>query len=143
MLAEYIAMRRLTAMAVMITISAGVCSLISCTAVNCDAPASTSTENPMTCGRCSPASEATTPNNRPKGASTSRNGRDWINPCRKACAGVRASALRSAGVRSRLGSGSAIAGMMDCAHIFGGKVCGRLAICPPQDKSKAKDRHEP
>ena len=56
-------------------ITVGACSCISCTAVNCAAPAMITTENPMTWARFSPASVPTTPKSIPKGATTNRKGR--------------------------------------------------------------------
>ena len=52
--AEYIAMRRLTASAEASAISAGALSVSSCSAVNCAAPAMTSTEKPIVSASDSP-----------------------------------------------------------------------------------------
>ena len=73
-------MRRLTASEARITIKVLACSFISCTAVNCEAPAMTSTEKPNTSNRLIPASLPATPNNRPNGTITSTQGRPWRTP---------------------------------------------------------------
>jgi hypothetical protein len=63
-------MRRFTASAEATTISVGASSDISCSAANCEAPAMTPMEKPITCARFSPASVPTTPKRIAKGTTT-------------------------------------------------------------------------
>jgi len=65
----------LTANEVSKTMITGALSVISCTAVNCEAPPITRIEKPMTSARLNPASVPATPNSRPNGMMTSKNGR--------------------------------------------------------------------
>ena len=64
------------------TTMVGASSTISCTAVNCAAPAMTRVENPITCARFNPASVPTTPKSIPKGTTTSKNGSAPVAPFR-------------------------------------------------------------
>lgn len=74
-------MRRFTASAVASTIATGAASAICWSAVNCAAPAITSTESPMTSASASPASLAITPKSTANGTITSRKGAASKAPC--------------------------------------------------------------
>ena len=79
--AEYIAMRKLTASAEASATKIGALSTSSCRAVNCAAPAITTTEKLSASTTLSPASVATTPNSRANGVTTRKNGAPSRKPC--------------------------------------------------------------
>ena len=63
----------------------GASSIIICSAVNCDAPATTSIEKAITCAMLSPASVAATPKSIAKGIRMTRNGNPSRIPRLKFC----------------------------------------------------------
>ena len=81
--AEYIAIRRFTASAEMITMIVGALSVNSCSAVSWAAPAMTRIEKVMVSRTLSPDSVATTPKSRPNGPTTRMNGAASRTPLQK------------------------------------------------------------